>query len=68
MRFVIFAAALLAHMQIPGLELSLFFRSVRDTVLRATEPGPSTPLTAPASWVGDQPSSASSVRNTTLPC
>src|SRR4051812_13914867 len=31
-----FAAALLAHMQIPGLELSLFFRSVRDTVLRAT--------------------------------
>jgi formylglycine-generating enzyme required for sulfatase activity len=31
-----FAAALLAHLQIPGLELSLFFRSVRDTVLRAT--------------------------------
>ena len=31
-----FAAALLAHFQIPGLELSLFFRSVRDTVLRAT--------------------------------
>ena len=26
-----FAAALLAHLQIPGLELSLFFRSVRDT-------------------------------------
>lgn len=32
-----FAAALLAHLQIPGLELSLFFRSVRDTVLRATD-------------------------------
>jgi formylglycine-generating enzyme required for sulfatase activity len=32
-----FAAALLAHLQIPGLELSLFFRSVRDTVLRATQ-------------------------------
>jgi formylglycine-generating enzyme required for sulfatase activity len=31
-----FAGALLAHLQIPGLELSLFFRSVRDTVLRAT--------------------------------
>jgi uncharacterized caspase-like protein len=31
-----FAAAVLAHFQIPGLELSLFFRSVRDTVLRAT--------------------------------
>jgi len=31
-----FAAALLAHFQLPGLELSLFFRSVRDTVLRAT--------------------------------
>jgi formylglycine-generating enzyme required for sulfatase activity len=31
-----FAAALLAHFQIPGLELSLFVRSVRDTVLRAT--------------------------------
>ena len=31
-----FAQALLAHFQIPGLELSLFFRSVRDTVLRAT--------------------------------
>ena len=31
-----FAAALLAHFQIPGLELSLFFRSVRDTVLQAT--------------------------------
>jgi formylglycine-generating enzyme required for sulfatase activity len=31
-----FAGALLAHFQIPGLELSLFFRSVRDTVLRAT--------------------------------
>ena len=29
-----FAGALLAHLQIPGLELSLFFRSVRDTVLR----------------------------------
>ncbi|CAH2604042.1 SUMF1/EgtB/PvdO family nonheme iron enzyme [Rhodovastum atsumiense] len=31
-----FAAALLAHLQIPGLELSLFFRSVRDAVLKAT--------------------------------
>jgi formylglycine-generating enzyme required for sulfatase activity len=31
-----FAAALLAHFQFPGLELSLFFRSVRDTVLKAT--------------------------------
>jgi len=31
-----FSAALLAHFQIPGLELSLFFRSVRDTVLKAT--------------------------------
>ena len=31
-----FAEALLSHFQIPGLELSLFFRSVRDTVLRAT--------------------------------
>jgi formylglycine-generating enzyme required for sulfatase activity len=31
-----FAGALLAHFQIPGLELSLFFRSVRDAVLRAT--------------------------------
>ena len=31
-----FADALLAHFQVPGLELSLFFRSVRDTVLRAT--------------------------------
>ena len=31
-----FAQALLAHFQVPGLELSLFFRSVRDTVLRAT--------------------------------
>ena len=31
-----FAAALLTHFQMPGLELSLFFRSVRDTVLRAT--------------------------------
>ncbi|WP_165838859.1 SUMF1/EgtB/PvdO family nonheme iron enzyme [Roseicella frigidaeris] len=31
-----FAEALLAHFQIPGLELSLFFRSLRDTVLRAT--------------------------------
>jgi formylglycine-generating enzyme required for sulfatase activity len=31
-----FAAALLAHLQIPGIELSLFFRSLRDTVLRAT--------------------------------
>ncbi|MBV8397913.1 MAG: caspase family protein, partial [Acetobacteraceae bacterium] len=31
-----FAAALLAYFQIPGLELSLFFRSVRDTVLKAT--------------------------------
>jgi hypothetical protein len=32
-----FAAAILAHLQLPGLELSLFFRSVRDTVLRATQ-------------------------------
>ncbi|HJS84275.1 MAG TPA: SUMF1/EgtB/PvdO family nonheme iron enzyme [Acetobacteraceae bacterium] len=31
-----FAEALLAHFQIPGLELGLFFRSVRDTVLKAT--------------------------------
>jgi formylglycine-generating enzyme required for sulfatase activity len=31
-----FTEAILAHLQIPGLELSLFFRSVRDTVLRAT--------------------------------
>src|SRR6185312_2988453 len=31
-----FTQALLAHFRIPGLELSLFFRSVRDTVLRAT--------------------------------
>src|SRR4051812_10229362 len=31
-----FATALLAHFQIPGVELSLFFRSVRDTVLKAT--------------------------------
>ncbi|HYZ34021.1 MAG TPA: caspase family protein, partial [Crenalkalicoccus sp.] len=31
-----FADALLAHFQVPGLELSLFFRSVRDAVLRAT--------------------------------
>jgi formylglycine-generating enzyme required for sulfatase activity len=31
-----FAEALLTHLQIPGLELSLFFRSVRDAVLRAT--------------------------------
>jgi formylglycine-generating enzyme required for sulfatase activity len=31
-----FAAAILAHFQIPGLELSLFFRSVRDAVLRST--------------------------------
>jgi Caspase domain len=31
-----FAAALLEHFQIPGLELSLFSRSVRDTVLHAT--------------------------------
>jgi hypothetical protein len=31
-----FAAALLAHLQIPGLELGRFFRGVRDTVLRAT--------------------------------
>jgi Caspase domain len=32
-----FAAAILAHLQLPGLELSLFFRSVRDTVLKATQ-------------------------------
>ncbi|MGE0224451.1 MAG: SUMF1/EgtB/PvdO family nonheme iron enzyme [Acetobacteraceae bacterium] len=31
-----FATALLDNFQIPGLELSLFFRSVRDEVLRAT--------------------------------
>jgi hypothetical protein len=31
-----FAAAVLAHFTVPGLELGLFFRSVRDTVLRAT--------------------------------
>src|SRR5271166_934742 len=31
-----FAAALLKNLQIPGLELSLFFRSVRDSVLQAT--------------------------------
>ena len=31
-----FAAALLAHFQVPGLEMSLFFRSVRDHVLRVT--------------------------------
>jgi formylglycine-generating enzyme required for sulfatase activity len=31
-----FAEALLTHLQMPGLELSLFFRSVRDAVLRAT--------------------------------
>jgi formylglycine-generating enzyme required for sulfatase activity len=31
-----FTQAVLAHLQIPGLELSLFFRSVRDTVLKAT--------------------------------
>jgi formylglycine-generating enzyme required for sulfatase activity len=31
-----FTQAILAHLQIPGLELSLFFRSVRDTVLKAT--------------------------------
>jgi uncharacterized caspase-like protein len=31
-----FTRALLAHFQIPGLELSLFFRSVRDAVLKAT--------------------------------
>ena len=31
-----FAEALLANLEIPGLELSLFFRSVRDSVLRST--------------------------------
>jgi formylglycine-generating enzyme required for sulfatase activity len=31
-----FTRALLAHFKIRGLELSLFFRSVRDTVLKAT--------------------------------
>jgi hypothetical protein len=31
-----FTQALLAHFQIPGLELSLFFRSVRGTVLKTT--------------------------------
>ena len=32
-----FAAAVLAHFQIPGLELGLFVRSVRDAVLKATQ-------------------------------
>jgi len=32
-----FTQAILAHLQIPGLELGLFFRSVRDTVLKATD-------------------------------
>ncbi|MFL5280725.1 MAG: caspase domain-containing protein, partial [Rhodopila sp.] len=32
-----FAAAVLAHLQIPGLELGLFFRAVRDAVLKATQ-------------------------------
>src|SRR6201999_4563296 len=31
-----FTQAVLPHLQIPGLDLSLFFRSVRDTVLKAT--------------------------------
>jgi formylglycine-generating enzyme required for sulfatase activity len=31
-----FTQALLAHLQVPGVELSLFFRSVRDSVLKAT--------------------------------
>ncbi|XEY16214.1 SUMF1/EgtB/PvdO family nonheme iron enzyme [Azospirillum sp. HJ39] len=31
-----FSAALLQHLQSPGLELSLFFRNVRDTVKQAT--------------------------------
>jgi formylglycine-generating enzyme required for sulfatase activity len=31
-----FTEAILAHLQIPGLELSLFFRSVRDVVLKST--------------------------------
>jgi formylglycine-generating enzyme required for sulfatase activity len=31
-----FTQAILANLQIPGLELSLFFRSVRDAVLKAT--------------------------------
>jgi formylglycine-generating enzyme required for sulfatase activity len=31
-----FTEAVLAHFKVKGLELSLFFRSVRDTVLRAT--------------------------------
>jgi formylglycine-generating enzyme required for sulfatase activity len=31
-----FTEAILAHLQVPGLELSLFFRSVRDVVLRST--------------------------------
>jgi len=31
-----FSAALLQHLQTPGLELSLFFRNVRDTVKQAT--------------------------------
>ncbi|HEY0419842.1 MAG TPA: SUMF1/EgtB/PvdO family nonheme iron enzyme, partial [Acetobacteraceae bacterium] len=32
-----FAEALLKHLAIPGVELSLFFRSVRDTVLQTTD-------------------------------
>jgi caspase domain-containing protein len=31
-----YTAAILAHLEVPGLELGLFFRSVRDTVLKAT--------------------------------
>ena len=31
-----FTEAILAHLQVPGLELSLFFRSVRDVVLKST--------------------------------
>jgi hypothetical protein len=32
-----YTAAILAHLEVPGLELGLFFRSVRDTVLKATQ-------------------------------
>lgn len=31
-----YTAAILAHLEVPGLELGLFFRSVRDAVLKAT--------------------------------
>jgi uncharacterized caspase-like protein len=32
-----YTAAILAHLEVPGLELGLFFRSVRDAVLKATD-------------------------------